>query len=76
MTGVQTCALPIYHTYEYADHFKILPAIHNWSLTPERIKNGRKVPAGFIYSSDRNEEWMTAGELGDWILRNARYSEL
>lgn len=65
-----------YHTYEYADHFKILPAIHNWSLTPERIKNGRKVPAGFIYSSDRNEEWMTAGELGDWILRNARYSEL
>lgn len=65
-----------YHTYEYADHFKILPAIHDWSLTPERIKNGRKVPVGFIYSSDRNEEWMTAGELGDWIVRNACYPEL
>ncbi len=25
------------HTYEYADHFKILPAIHNWSVDPARI---------------------------------------
>ncbi len=59
------------HTYEYADHFKILPAIHNWSSSPSRIKNGKLVPEGFTYASDSNPEWMTDGELSHWIDANA-----
>jgi len=46
------------YTYEYPEHFKILPAIHNWSSDPFRIKDGKKVPDGFVYASDTNKEWM------------------
>ena len=58
------------HTYEYKEHFKILPAIHNWSATPARIKDGVKVPDGFVYASDTNTAWMTAQELAEWIAAN------
>lgn len=58
------------HTYEYAEHFKILPAIHDWSSDPFRIKNGVKVPEGFIYASDNNKEWMSVSELQHWIDDN------
>ncbi len=58
------------HTYEYPEHFKILPAIHNWSASPLRIKDGVKVPDGFIYASDNNGAWMTEAELSDWITLN------
>ncbi|MCA6061889.1 MULTISPECIES: UDP-N-acetylglucosamine 4,6-dehydratase (inverting) [unclassified Thalassolituus] len=56
-----------YHTYEYDEHFKILPAINDWDHCPSRIKNGVKVPEGFVYASDNNQEWMTDEELSDWI---------
>lgn len=55
------------HTYEYDEHYKILPAIHNWSKDPDRIKNGKLVELDFTYSSDNNKEWMTKGELANWI---------
>ena len=55
------------HTFEYDEHFKILPAIHNWSKDPKRIKDGKAVPENFLYSSDNNEEWMSAEELALWI---------
>lgn len=58
------------HTYEYKDHFKILPAIHNWSKDPNRIKDGQVVSSDFIYSSDNNKEWMNAEELSLWIKEN------
>ena len=54
-------------TYEYPEHFKILPAIHNWSVDPFRIKDGRKVPDGFVYASDTNEQWMDIAVLSKWI---------
>lgn len=57
-------------TYEYDQHFKILPAIHNWSMDPCRIKNGRKVDEGFGYTSDMNPHWMSVGELQAWIAAN------
>ena len=57
-------------TYEYPEHFKILPAIHSWNLSEERIKDGRLVPEGFRYTSDNNTEWMTREELQDWIEAN------
>ena len=38
------------HTFEYEDHFKILPAIHGWSSDKQRIGSGKKVPEGFSYT--------------------------
>ena len=58
------------HTYEYDDHFKVLPAIHNWSSDPERINNGVKVDPDFNYCSDNNPEWMTVETLRTWINNN------
>ena len=55
------------HTYEYNEHYKILPAIHNWSNDPNRIKKGKLVPNDFTYSSDNNKEWMSKEELSTWI---------
>lgn len=57
-------------TYEYDHHYKILPAIHGWSLDPERINGGRPVPAEFSYCSDNNQEWMTIEDLRAWIEQN------
>lgn len=57
-------------TYEYPEHYKILPAIHNWSSDPFRIKDGKRVPDGFVYASDNNTEWMEIGELQSWIEIN------
>ena len=58
------------HTYEYENHFKILPAIHNWSQDPERINGGRKVSSDFTYSSDNNVDWMSIDTLRAWIEEN------
>jgi UDP-N-acetylglucosamine 4,6-dehydratase len=59
-----------HHTYEYPDHYKILPAIHNWSQDPARISGGLKVPAEFTYCSDNNADWMTIDTLRRWIDEN------
>lgn len=59
-----------YYTYEYPEHYKILPAIHNWNTDFKRIKDGKLVPEGFDYSSDNNNEWMSISELQTWIDQN------
>lgn len=58
------------YTYEYKDHYKILPAINNWHADPKRIKDGRKVPSDFVYRSDTNQEWMDRETLRAWIDEN------
>ena len=58
------------HTYEYAGHYKILPAIYSWDSDVNRIKDGKRVPEGFSYTSDNNQEWMTIAELQKWIAEN------
>ena len=58
------------YTYEYADHYKILPAIHNWSSDSMRIKDGVKVSEDFSYASDNNDEWMDIASLQEWIRQN------
>jgi UDP-N-acetylglucosamine 4,6-dehydratase (inverting) len=55
------------HTYEYEDYYKILPAIHNWSMDPARINAGARVSPDFTYCSDNNPEWMTIAALRAWI---------
>lgn len=58
------------YTYEYPEYFKILPAIHNWDSSAERIKDGKRVPEGFDYSSNNNPEWMSIAEAQAWIAAN------
>jgi len=58
------------YTYEYDEHFKILPAIHDWDKDENRIKDGKRVPEGFVYSSDNNTEWMTDEVLAEWLSNN------
>jgi len=58
------------YTYEYEEHFKILPQIYEWRKDPYRIKDGKLVSDGFIYSSDNNQQWMTINELKEWIEKN------
>ena len=59
-----------YFTYEYPEHYKILPQINNWDKDVNRIKDGKKVSEGFIYASDNNTEWMSNAELQVWIDAN------
>jgi UDP-N-acetylglucosamine 4,6-dehydratase len=58
------------HTYEYAKHYKILPAIYGWSKDPKRINDGKLVAPDFIYSSDNNNDWMGVDTLRSWIKEN------
>jgi UDP-N-acetylglucosamine 4,6-dehydratase/5-epimerase len=59
-----------FYTYEYANHFKVLPAIHEWDRDENRIKDGVKVGEGFSYTSDNNFQWMLPDELAVWLESN------
>ena len=59
-----------FYTYEYEDFYKILPAINNWNLDANRIKDGNLVPDGFRYTSDNNSEWLEKRSLIEWIKAN------
>ncbi len=59
-----------FSTYEYNEHFKILPSINSWCEDKKRIKDGVKVQEGFVYSSDSNKQWMSVAELQKWIEIN------
>lgn len=58
------------HSYEYASHYKILPAIHGWSSDPARNCGGVKVQDDFMYTSDKNSAWMPVEQLQSWIEAN------
>ena len=58
------------YTYEYAEYYKVLPAIHNWSQDPTRINGGKLVAHDFTYSSDNNIDWMSITNLREWIGQN------
>lgn len=60
-----------YFTYEYPEHFKILPQINDWADDQKRIKDGVKVPERFVYRSDSNLSWMSNADLQAWIDANA-----
>ncbi len=57
-------------TFEYDEHFKILPSLHNWSQSADRIKDGVQVAEDFVYSSNLNSEWMEKSQLAAWIEQN------
>ena len=58
------------HTFAYEGHYKILPAINGWSQDAARIGAGVKVAEDFVYSSDRNDDWMSVETLAQWIEAN------
>jgi FlaA1/EpsC-like NDP-sugar epimerase len=65
------------HTFQYEGHYKILPAIHNWSSDPSRNSGGVRVPENFSYASDSNDEWMPVESLRQWIQVNrSKYGEI
>jgi len=59
-----------HYTYEFSNYYKILPAIHNWSLDPKRNSGGKLVDSDFTYRSDNNHEWMSIDTLRIWIEQN------
>ncbi len=61
------------HTYEYPEHYKVLPAIHDWSHDPARINGGTLVDPGFTYCSDNNTDWMNVASLQAWIEKNRKH---
>ena len=61
-----------YTTFEYPEYYKILPQINEWAKDRNRIKNGKKVKEGFIYSSEDNPDWMTKTYLKNWIKDNKK----
>ena len=66
MIGVEDA----YYTYEYPEHYKILPQICELGSLDTMIKGGVKVPEGFSYTSDNNMEWMSIEQLRTWIESN------
>lgn len=66
MIGVEDA----YYTYEYPEHYKILPQICEWGSTNKMIKGGKRVVEGFSYTSDNNQEWMSIDKLRQWIQEN------
>lgn len=61
------------YTYEYQNYYKILPSINEWNLDKRRIKNGKKVKEGFIYSSESNSDIMSVDDLRVWIKDNEAF---
>jgi UDP-N-acetylglucosamine 4,6-dehydratase (inverting) len=57
-------------TYEYPDHYKILPQINQWAKDNLRINDGKKVAKEFVYTSENNLEWMSKSDLKKWIDTN------
>ena len=62
-------------TYEFDWYYKILPTLNQWHLDKNRIKDGKKVDKGFIYSSANNSEWMTIEQLQN-LINSTDYLEL
>jgi UDP-N-acetylglucosamine 4,6-dehydratase/5-epimerase len=58
------------HTYEYSEHYKILPSINNWDHDPKRISDGILVAPNFTYCSDNNVDWMSPETLQYWLEEN------
>ena len=55
------------HTYEFEDYFKILSPLNRWDSCSRRIKGGKKVSEGFVYTSDKNVSWLRNEDLKNWL---------
>ena len=55
---------------ELDDRFIIEPEFMYWSRKASRLKGARKLPEGFRYTSDTNEEWLDADSLREMIAES------
>lgn len=55
------------HTYEFEDHFRIFPAFSKSRLKIDCEPPGKPLPEGFVYSSDKNNWWLTEKQLLKYI---------
>jgi len=55
-------------TYEYDDHYIIYPHLDWWEQINVK-KGGKKVPDGFIYSSDNNKDWLSVSQLEELLKK-------
>jgi UDP-N-acetylglucosamine 4,6-dehydratase/5-epimerase len=56
-------------TYEYEGHYKIVPAINDWTDHHRQVAGSSLVQQDFSYESNTNKEWMSESELVDWISK-------
>jgi FlaA1/EpsC-like NDP-sugar epimerase len=54
-------------TYEYGDHYKIVPAINDWTDHHRQVAGADLVAPNFSYESNTNPHWMTSSELLKWL---------
>ena len=59
-------------TYEFNDHFRILPSIMNDS-DYFKINKKKKVSDNFYYISNRNDKWIKSTDLRDWLKKYPNY---
>lgn len=52
------------HTVEFPTYYTIVPEFTWWG---SEVEHGKKVPDGFVYSSDTNTEWLTPEQLTKMI---------
>ena len=55
------------YTYEFNEYFKILSPLNKWDSCSKRIKGGKKVKEGFVYTSDQNVSWLKDKDLKGWL---------
>ena len=53
------------HTFEFRDYYVIVPQFRWWKR--ENCQNGQALPDGFIYSSDRNDWWLSEAEIKEIV---------
>ena len=55
-------------TYEYDKHYIIYPH-YNWWNNDKVLDGGKKVPAGFEYSSGNNTEWLSITQIQSLLMQ-------
>mgnify|MGYP001250862737 CR=1 FL=1 len=61
------------YTYDFKNHFKILPTINNNKQFYKIKKNHNHVAEDFSYVSNKNSKWLKSLEIRKWIKNNPRY---
>lgn len=51
------------NTLEFNEYFMILPEFDWWRIKKSDYANGKKVPDGYMYSSDKNNQWLSVEDL-------------
>ena len=59
--------------YEFKGYFKILSPLNGWDACKSRIKSGDKVKNGFVYTSNKNKDWLENKSLEMWLNDKNNY---